>query len=80
MYLHATGTSKVPKDGIDDVEFLMVPDEKIVTTRSGMPKEPNIAHKRDLYYSPNETCSRFCCAQQSQVDDEITHKRALDHQ
>ena len=34
MYLHATGTSKVPKDGIDDVEFLMVPSEKIVTTRS----------------------------------------------
>ena len=34
MYLHATGKSKVPKDGVDDVEFLMVPDEKIVTTRS----------------------------------------------
>ncbi len=33
-YLHATGKSKVPKDGVDDVEFLMVPDEKIFTTRS----------------------------------------------
>ena len=33
-YLHATAKSKVPKDGVDDVEFLMVPDEKIVTTRS----------------------------------------------
>lgn len=33
-YLRAEGQSKVPQDGIDDVEFLLIPSEKIVTYRS----------------------------------------------
>jgi len=37
-YLRATGTSKVPKDGVDDVEFLLVPSEKICTYRSAARK------------------------------------------
>jgi len=35
LYLRAEGTSKIPKGGVDDVEFLFVPEEKIVTIRSG---------------------------------------------
>lgn len=34
FYLRAEGTSKVPSTGIDDVEFLLVPDQKILTYRS----------------------------------------------
>lgn len=33
-YLHAEGKSKVPSDGVDDVEFLFVPEQKILTYRS----------------------------------------------
>ena len=34
LYIRAEGTSKVPATGIDDVEFLLIPDQKILTYRS----------------------------------------------
>ena len=51
-YLHATGKSKVPKDGIDDVEFLQVQDEKIFTTRS--------ASRGNFYVYPYQVTDVAC--------------------
>ena len=34
FYLRAEGKSKVPAEGTDDVEFLLVPEQKVLTYRS----------------------------------------------
>ena len=46
-YLHAITPSKVPQKGIDDVEFLLIPSEKIVTYRS--------ASRSNAYVYPYQT-------------------------